>query len=152
MGNLIINDNLFLRQYEVEIEDDLAIIEYALQDRKIFLTKLVIPSSNKDENFEETFIREVFEIIKEKNIRIMPTAPQVRKFIKKIRSLKNYYLLALGCNFRFRNFSNNKSIIIYFFQLKRNNLISQRFSPWRLNSNIISRKSINITVSIFSLK
>ena len=26
MGNLIINDNLFLRQYEVEIEDDLAII------------------------------------------------------------------------------------------------------------------------------
>ena len=70
MGNLIINDNLFLRQYEVEIEDDLAIIEYALQDRKIFLTKLVIPSSNKDENFEETFIREVFEIIKEKNIMV----------------------------------------------------------------------------------
>ena len=69
MGNLIINDNLFLRQYEVEIEDDLAIIEYALQDRKIFLTKLIIPSSNKDENFEDTFIREVFEIIKEKNIR-----------------------------------------------------------------------------------
>ena len=48
MGNMIINDNLFLRQYEVEIEDDLAIIEYALQDRKIFLTKLIIPSSNKD--------------------------------------------------------------------------------------------------------
>jgi spore maturation protein CgeB len=47
MGNLVINDNLFLRQYEVEIEDDLAIIEYALQDRKIFLTKLIIPSSTK---------------------------------------------------------------------------------------------------------
>ena len=41
MGKLIINDNLFLRQFEVEIEDDLAIIEYALQDRKIFLTKLI---------------------------------------------------------------------------------------------------------------
>ena len=60
MGNLIINDNLFLRQYE-EIEDDLAIIEYALQDRKIFSYKLIIPSSNKDENFEETFIREVLK-------------------------------------------------------------------------------------------
>ena len=68
MGNLIINDNLFLRQYEVEIEDDLATIEYALQDRKIFLTKLIIPASNKDENFEETFIREVFEIIREKTL------------------------------------------------------------------------------------
>jgi len=71
MGNLIINDNAFLRQYEVEIGEDLAKIEYALQDRKIFLTKLVIPLSNKNEDFEETFIKEVFEIIKEKNIRIV---------------------------------------------------------------------------------
>ena len=94
MGNLIINDNLFLRQYEVEIEDDLATIEYALQDRKIFLTKLIIPASNKDENFEETFIREVFEIIREKNIRIMPTAPQVGKFNKKNKEFKE--LLPIG--------------------------------------------------------
>ena len=94
MGNMIINDNLFLRQYEVEIEDDLAIIEYALQDRKIFLTKLIIPSSNKDEDFEEKFIREVFEIIKEKNIRIMPTSPQVRKFIKKNKEFKE--MLPIG--------------------------------------------------------
>ena len=60
MGSLIINDNIFLRQFEVEIGEDLAKIEYALQDRKIFLTKLIIPSSNNDEKFEEVFIREVF--------------------------------------------------------------------------------------------
>ena len=94
MGNLIIYDNTFLRQYEVEIGKDLAKIEYALQDRKIFLTKLVIPSSNKDEDFEETFIKEVFEIIKEKNIRIMPTSPQIRKFIKKHKEFKE--LLPIG--------------------------------------------------------
>ncbi|MBT3793821.1 MAG: N-acetyltransferase [Flavobacteriaceae bacterium] len=94
MGNLIIYDNTFLRQYEVEIGEDLAKIEYALQDRKIFLTKLVIPSSNKDEDFEETFIKEVFEIIKEKNIRIMPTSPQIRKFIKKHKEFKE--LLPIG--------------------------------------------------------
>ena len=64
MGNLIINDNTFLRQFEVEIDEDLAKIEYALQDRKIFLTKLIIPYSNSNPDFEETFIREVFEIIK----------------------------------------------------------------------------------------
>ena len=94
MGKLIINDNLFLRQFEVEIEDDLAIIEYALQDRKIFLTKLIIPACNKDEDFEEKFIRQVFEIIKEKNIRIMPTAPQIRKFIKKNKEFKE--MLPIG--------------------------------------------------------
>ena len=42
MSNLTINDNTFLRQFEVEIDNDLAKIEYALQDRKIFLTKLVV--------------------------------------------------------------------------------------------------------------
>ena len=77
MGNLNITDNEFLRQFEVEVGDDLAKIEYALQDRKIFLTKLIIPSSNDDKKFEETFIREVFEIIREKNIRIMPTSPRI---------------------------------------------------------------------------
>ena len=94
MGNLIINDNTFLRQYEVEIGEDLAKIEYALQDRKIFLTKLIIPLSNKDEDFEEAFIKEVFEVIKEKNIRIMPTSPQIRKFIKKHKEFKK--LLPIG--------------------------------------------------------
>ena len=94
MGKLTINDNTFLRQFEVEIEDDIAKIEYSLQDRKIFLTKLVIPNSNNDSSFEETFIREVFEIIKEKNIRIMPTSPEIRKFIKKNKEFKD--LLPIG--------------------------------------------------------
>ncbi|MDA0758369.1 MAG: N-acetyltransferase [Bacteroidetes bacterium] len=94
MGSLIINDNIFLRQFEVEIGEELAKIEYALQDRKIFLTKLIIPSSNDDEKFEEIFIREVFEIIKERNIRIMPTSTQIRKFIKKNKEFRE--LLPIG--------------------------------------------------------
>jgi|TARA_B110000305_G_scaffold236612_1_gene298303 hypothetical protein len=94
MGNLTINDNVFLRQFEVEVGEDLAKIEYALQDRKIFLTKLIIPISNTDQNFEETFIKEVFELIREKNIRIMPTSPEIRKFIKKHKEFKD--LLPIG--------------------------------------------------------
>tara|TARA_B100000965_G_scaffold138962_1_gene115658 strand:+ start:1872 stop:2165 length:294 start_codon:yes stop_codon:yes gene_type:complete len=94
MGVLIIKDNEFLRQFEVEIGNDLAKIEYALQDRKIFLTKLIVPNTNNDPNFEENFIKEVFEIIKQKNIRIMPTSPQIRKFIKKHKEFKN--LLPFG--------------------------------------------------------
>jgi|TARA_B100000902_G_C26474238_1_gene511614 hypothetical protein len=94
MQELTINDNTFQRQFEVEINNEIAKIEYSLQDRKIFLTKLVIPNSNTDENFEETFIKEVFEIIKEKNIRIMPTSPEIRKFIKKHKQFKD--LLPIG--------------------------------------------------------
>ncbi len=94
MTSLIIYDNTFLRQFEVEVDQGLAKIEYALQDRKIFLTKLVVPNSETNPDFEETFIREVFEIIKEKNIRIMPTSPQIRQFIKKHKEFKD--LLPIG--------------------------------------------------------
>lgn len=94
MTSLTIYDNTFLRQFEVEVDQGLAKIEYALQDRKIFLTKLVVPNSDLNPDFEETFIREVFEIIKEKNIRIMPTSPQIRQFIKKHKEFKD--LLPIG--------------------------------------------------------
>lgn len=94
MTSLAIYDNTFLRQFEVEVDQGLAKIEYALQDRKIFLTKLVVPNSDSNPDFEETFIREVFEIIKEKNIRIMPTSPQIRQFIKKHKEFKD--LLPIG--------------------------------------------------------
>ena len=94
MTSLTIYDNTFLRQFEVEVDQGLAKIEYALQDRKIFLTKLVVPNSDSNPDFEETFIREVFEIIKEKNIRIMPTSPQIRQFIKKHKEFRD--LLPIG--------------------------------------------------------
>ena len=46
-----INDNTFLRQFEAKINGKLAIIEYSLQDRKIFLTKIVVPEiKNKVKN------------------------------------------------------------------------------------------------------
>jgi len=40
-------DNDFLRQYELKVDEQLAKIEYSLQDRKIFLTKLIIPDAIK---------------------------------------------------------------------------------------------------------
>ena len=42
MSVISINDNNFLRQFEVEINGKLAKVEYALQERKIFLTKIFI--------------------------------------------------------------------------------------------------------------
>ena len=46
-------DNDFLRQFEIKIDNHLAKIEYSLQERKIFLTKLIIPEGIKDENFKK---------------------------------------------------------------------------------------------------
>ena len=70
-----INDNEFLRQFELEIEDHMARIEYALQDRKIFLTKFVMPSDLENQGFREIFIKAVFKIVEDRGIHLVPTSP-----------------------------------------------------------------------------
>ena len=83
-----ITDNDFLRQFEVKVNDGLAIIEYSLQERKIFLMKIIVPEmSNKDE-FTQDFLSNVLTIISEKNVRVVPTASVITKFIRKNRKFK----------------------------------------------------------------
>lgn len=81
-------DNTFLRQFELKVEDQLAKIEYSLQDRKIFLTKLIVPETVQDENFTEDFLKMVMMNIQERNISVVPTSPPIAKFIRKNRRYK----------------------------------------------------------------
>jgi len=81
-------DNDFLRQYELKVDEQLAKFEYSLQDRNIFLTKLIIPDSIKSEDFEEEFLTMVFENIGERNISVVPTSPEIAKFIRRNRKYK----------------------------------------------------------------
>ena len=81
-------DNPFLRQYEVKIGSEMATIEYAQQERKIFLTKLNIPQAIASESFVEDFLKMVLEDINEKNISVVPTSPPIAKFIKRNRRYK----------------------------------------------------------------
>ena len=82
-------DNEFLRQFELRVNDDLAKIEYSLQERKIFLTKLVIPESVETEAFTEGFLTVVMETIQERNISVVPTSPPIAKFIRNNRRYKS---------------------------------------------------------------
>ena len=59
-----ITDNSFLRQFETETNDGLAKIEYAQQERKIFLTKLILPKNIDDATFKEEFIKKFFPSLK----------------------------------------------------------------------------------------
>lgn len=88
MGEITINDNSFLRQYETTINGQLAKIEYSSQERKIFLTKLIIPSEVKSKTFKDDFICSVLNDIHEKNLRVVPTCPEVASFVKKNRKYK----------------------------------------------------------------
>ncbi|WP_211242152.1 GNAT family N-acetyltransferase [Pontimicrobium aquaticum] len=82
-------DNTFLRQFQLDVEGDLATIEYSLQDRKIFLTKLTVPESVTDDVFVEDFLKLVMENIQDRNISVVPTSPPIAKFIRRNRRYKS---------------------------------------------------------------
>ena len=84
-----LNDNEFLRQFELKVNDDLAKIEYSLQERKIFLTKLVVPETVNNDKFIEDFLTLVMENIQDRNISVVPTSPPIAKFIRKNRRYKS---------------------------------------------------------------
>jgi hypothetical protein len=87
-------DNDFLRQFELKTEDHFAKIEYSLQERKIFLTKLIIPEDITNEKFTADFLKLVFENIEERNLSVVPTSPEIAKFIRRNRQYKK--LLPVG--------------------------------------------------------
>lgn len=82
-------DNDFLRQFELKVDDKLAKIEYSLQERKIFLTKLVIPEEIHSTEFEEDFLKLVLQNIQERNISVVPTSPKIARFIRRNRQYKS---------------------------------------------------------------
>ncbi len=94
---LEIIDNEFLRQFETTIEDQKAKIEYAQQERKIFLTKLIMNEEQIEKGLHEDFIVAVFNVIEERNIRLVPTSPIIAKFMRKNRR-KYKDLLPVGIN------------------------------------------------------
>ena len=92
-----ITNNEFLRQFELEVGENMARIEYALQDRKIFLTKYEMPEDLEDQGFRDIFIKAVFDEVRDRGISVMPTSPEVVGFLRKNRR-KYKDLLPVGIN------------------------------------------------------
>ncbi len=94
MSNLILENNDFLRQFEVMVNDTMARIEYAEQERKIFLTKLIVPENISSGEFKDNFIRLVLDHVAEKNLKVVPTSPEIASFLRKNKRYKE--LLPVG--------------------------------------------------------
>jgi hypothetical protein len=94
METAVINDNEFLRQFELKMDDNLAKVEYSLQERKIFLTKMDIPTCLQKEGFETEFIVQVLKNIEERNLSVVPTCPEIARFMRRNRQYKS--LLPVG--------------------------------------------------------
>jgi hypothetical protein len=77
-----IKDNDLLRHFETMTSHGLLIMEYALQDRKIFLTKLNSTEEMAPELLEE-FITMVLKQIEEQKLKVVPTHPKIVRFFRK---------------------------------------------------------------------
>jgi len=90
-----LTDNEFLRQFETTIDGKLAKIEYSLQERKIFLTKIEMPEGTEDQMND--FIVSVFNEVRDRDISLVPTSPEIAKFMRSNRR-KYKRLLPVGIN------------------------------------------------------
>lgn len=94
MNQLVLENNDFLRQFEVMVDDTMARIEYAEQERKIFLTKLIVPENIASPEFKDEFIKTVLEHVAERNLKVVPTSPEIAGFLRKNKHYKE--LLPVG--------------------------------------------------------
>jgi hypothetical protein len=95
MTAIELTDNEFLRQFEATFDGKLAKMEYSSQERKIFLTKIVMPEGT--ENHMNDFIVAVFNEVEDRNISLVPTSPEIAKFMRSNRR-KYKKLLPVGIN------------------------------------------------------
>ena len=94
MSKLVLENNDFLRQFEVMVNESMARIEYAEQERKIFLTKLIVPEDISTAEFKDEFIKLVLDHVAERNLRVVPTSPEIAGFLRKNKRYKD--LLPFG--------------------------------------------------------
>lgn len=90
-----INQNEFHRQFEAHLNQQLITLEYADNDRNIFLTKVTYDKEKHDEERILLFIKAVLDYLKEKEVTVVPTSPLVKKFIKR-NKLKYKKMLPIG--------------------------------------------------------
>ena len=94
MSKLVLENNDFLRQFEVIFNEKMARIEYAEQERKIFLTKLIVPEEISTSAFKDDFIKLVLDEVSERNLKVVPTSPEIAGFLRKNKRYKD--LLPVG--------------------------------------------------------
>jgi len=95
MTAIELTDNEFLRQFEATFDEKMAKMEYSLQERKIFLTKIVMPEGT--EGHMNDFIKAVFKEVEDRNISLVPTSPEIARFMRSNRR-KYKKLLPVGIN------------------------------------------------------
>jgi len=78
-----IKDNEFSRQFETTIDGKMLSVEYSVQERKLFLTKINVPEGVDEDPAVSDMLKEILAIAEERRFRVVPTHPKVAAFFRK---------------------------------------------------------------------
>lgn len=92
-AELVVTNNTFLRQYESEIDSNLIALEYSIQEKNIFLSKLKFPDDESNDELENVKNQFIFTVLKEikdsDSYRVVPTSKDIIKFFRRHRQFKS---------------------------------------------------------------
>ena len=84
-----IKDNSFSRQFEINTTEGILTVEYSLQERKIFLTRINTPENFDNEALIDEILKDILLMVEEKKWKVVPTYPRIASFFRKNPSYKN---------------------------------------------------------------
>ena len=71
------------RQFEIHVDDDVARLKYEVRGRDIELIHTEVPARLSGQGFANELARAALEYADEHKLRVIPTCPFVRGFLKK---------------------------------------------------------------------
>ncbi|MAN59663.1 MAG: GNAT family N-acetyltransferase [Flavobacteriaceae bacterium] len=89
-------DNAGQKRYELNIDGNLAILEYIRATDAVYLTHTEVPSTLKGQGVGSSLVEQVLQLLREQNEKVVPLCPFVAGYIK--RNPKYTSLLARGYN------------------------------------------------------
>lgn len=87
-------DNTEMRHFEVQEGDTLATIEYQVQEKKYFLTRVDFPAKFEESGKAEEMLSKTLDMIEETGMRVVPMTKFVKQYFKNHRERKK--LLPVG--------------------------------------------------------
>lgn len=83
LEKLEIKDNTFARQFETLVDGKMVSVEYSFQEKKIFLTRINTFDGFDNEEFINTFLKNIMEIAYERKLKVVPILPKIALFFRK---------------------------------------------------------------------
>lgn len=75
-------DNTEMRHFEVRDNEQLALIEYQIQEKKYFLTRVQFPSKFEEGGKADEMLKLTLDIIEETGMRVVPMTRFVKQYFK----------------------------------------------------------------------